>query len=394
MDQKKSTNKPDVLLSVVIVSYNCLSFLRLCLDSLLWLPDERLEVFVVDNQSNDATVETIQKCYPTVKIIANDVNVGFGRACNQAISQANGKYYLMLNPDTIVDEYLVDNVLSFMEEHPDCGGMGAYMTDGKGAFLPESKRGLPTLFRSLCRFSGVTHFFPKSRILAGYYMGHLPLHEVNEVEILSGAFMVLRATAIAQCGAFDERFFMYGEDIDLSWRLVKGGYKNYYNPQISIIHFKGESTVKDARYVNNFFGAMSLFYDIHFNSGINRMMRPLVFLFTRIMSKIKQQQLKRTNNDHSVENIEELKKIVLTNDEANKRFSNKEEWETVKPNENRTSWHTTWIDMGSLKPSEAIRFVKQNGANIPQLVWLNSRRKEFFKVISSQENTVIGQCKS
>lgn len=390
MEYKESANQSKVLLSVVIVSYNCLSFLRLCLDSLLWRPDERMEVFVVDNLSDDATVETLRKQYPNVKVIANEDNVGFGRACNQAILQAKGEYYLMLNPDTIVDENLVDNILSFMQEYPHCGGMGAYMTDGKGRFLPESKRGLPTLFRSLCRFSGVTRLFPHSNWLAGYYMGHLPIHEVNEVEILSGAFMVLRAQAVEKCGAFDERFFMYGEDIDLSWRLVKCGYKNYYNPQISIIHFKGESTVKDARYVKNFFGAMALFYDIHFNSGINRLMRPLVFLFTRLMSKIKQQQLKRTDKICQVKEVEE-KKILVTHDEKDERFKNKDEWAKIKPQDKIEKWCTTWIDMATLKPSEAIGFVQKNGGSIPQLVWLDSRRKEFFKVISSQQNTVIGQ---
>lgn len=391
MEHKKSANNSKVLLSVVIVSYNCLSFLRLCLDSLLWHPDERMEVLVVDNNSDDATVETLSKYYPKVTVIANENNVGFGRACNQAILQAKGEYYLMLNPDTIVDENLMENILSFMQQHPHCGGMGAYMTDGKGAFLPESKRGLPTLFRSLCRFSGVTRLFPQSGWLSGYYMGHLPVNEVNEVEILSGAFMVLRAQAVEQCGAFDERFFMYGEDIDLSWRLVKGGYKNYYNPQISIIHFKGESTVKDARYVNNFFGAMALFYDIHFNSGINRLMRPLVFLFTRLMSGIKQQQLKRTAKTDLLKETVGKKKILVTHDETDERFKNKDKWKKVKPHETRNDWGITWIDMATLKPSEAIRFVQVNGANVPQLVWLDSRREEFFKVISSQENTVIGR---
>ncbi|HLW05975.1 MAG TPA: glycosyltransferase family 2 protein [Marinilabiliaceae bacterium] len=390
MEHKKSVNNPKVLLSVVIVSYNCLSFLRLCLDSLLWLPDDRMEIFVVDNNSNDATVEVLRTYYPKVKVIANEDNVGFGRACNQAISQANGDYYLMLNPDTIVDENLVDNILSFMKQHPQCGGMGAYMTDGKGEFLLESKRGLPTLFRSFCRFSGITRLFPRSSWLAGYYMGHLSIHEVNEVEILSGAFMVLRAQAVKKCGAFDERFFMYGEDIDLSWRLVKGGYKNYYNPMISIIHFKGESTVKDARYVKIFFGAMALFYDIHFNSGINRLMRPLVFLFTQLMSKIKEQQLKRKEKNSWVEKKVREKNILVTHDSADERFDNSKEWEMIKPHDTKDNWITTWMDMATLKPSEAIWFVQKNGMNIPQLVWLDSRREEFFKVISSEENTVIG----
>lgn len=381
-----SDKKPKVVLSIIIVSYNCLPFLRLCLDSLFWRVDSRMEVLVVDNNSTDETVNVLPTAYPQVKLIANKSNVGFGTACNQGINQASGDYYLMLNPDTVVDENMVNGVISFMQNYPNCGGMGAYMSDGKGAYLPESKRGLPTLFRSFCRFSGLTLLFPTSKWLAGYYMGHLSINEVHEVEVLSGAFMVLRSTAVEKSGAFDERFFMYGEDIDLSWRLIQAGFKNYYNPKISIIHFKGESTVKDSKYVKNFFGAMSLFCDIHFNSGLNRLLRPLVFAFTRIMSFIKRQQLKRSTV--VVPNKIEDNSVVITHEVGN--CFDQLGWKKSSPSDEIDYWNSVWLDMSTLKPSEAIEFVQNNEAKINQLIWLDQRREYWLKVSSSVEKTLVG----
>lgn len=247
-------------LSVVIVTYRCLPFTRLCLQSLLWEKHSQQEVIVIDNNSGDGSPAIIQKEFPSVKIIENKTNIGFGAACNQGMALARGRYYLMLNPDTIVPENLTRLVVDFMDAHPGCGAMGVKMMDGTGLFLPESKRGIPSVWRAFCRFSGLTNLFPHSRFFSGYYLGHLSQNQIQEVEVLSGAFMVFNPAAIQKTGGFDEQFFMYGEDIDLSYRIKLAGYKVLYNPEIKIIHFKGESTIKNRHYVKTFYGAMYLFH--------------------------------------------------------------------------------------------------------------------------------------
>ncbi len=252
-------------LSVVIVTYRCLPFTELCLQTLLWHKCSNVEVIIIDNNSEDGSGETIREKYPEITVIENQENRGFGAACNQGIALAKGRYYVMLNPDTIVPENFTSEIIRFMQSHPGCGAMGGMMVDGCHRFLPESKRGIPTLFRAFCKFSGLSALFPESSLWAGYYLGHLPFNKQHEIEILTGAFMVLNAEAIKTTGGFDERFFMYGEDIDLSSRIIKAGYKILYNPEIKILHFKGESTIKDRKYVSTFYLAMELFYNIHFN---------------------------------------------------------------------------------------------------------------------------------
>jgi GT2 family glycosyltransferase len=371
-----------VELSVVIVTYNSLPFLRLCLDTLFWQTDDRLEVIVVDNASNDQTVSVVRANYPLVKVIVNDKNVGFGTACNQGMRVAVGRYYLMLNPDTVVPEDFTHRVLSFMSAHPDCGGMGVYMTDGMGCYLPESKRGLPTLFRSFCRFSGLTALLPTSKLLAGYYLGHLSEYEVGEVDILSGACMVLRAGAIEKCGGFDERFFMYGEDIDLSWRIKKAGFKNYYNPAISIVHFKGESTIKDDRYVRHFFGAMGLFYTIHFKSCWNRLLRPVVFLMTGFLSLVKRWQPWHKQRTVVSRNTSDNESEVIATDASGVFLMG-------NPDGCGDSAPVAWFDMHSLSPGEALRIVQNKTCEKSKVVWLDARHEYGFEVTDVDKRTRV-----
>lgn len=275
-----------VELSVVIVTYRCLPFTQLCLQSLLWKNDSRMEVIVVDNNSCDGSTVVLKEQFPVVKFIENNKNVGFGTACNQGMSVANGRYFLMLNPDTVVPENITDLVLDFMKSHPECGAMGVKMIDGGGSFLPESKRGIPTLTRAFFKFVGLSFVFPDSSSLSGYYLGHLPHDKKNEIEILSGAFMVLDSQVIKITGGFDEDFFMYGEDIDLSYRILQAGYKVIYYPEITILHFKGESTIRNFKYIKSFYGAMELFYKRHFK-GKNKkirfiLVRTIIYLFAAL----------------------------------------------------------------------------------------------------------------
>lgn len=255
-------------LSIVIVNYNVEHFLEQCLFSVRKaIANIEAEVYVVDNNSVDGSLKMLAEKFPEVKVIANKDNVGFSRANNQAIRISTGEYVLLLNPDTVVEDDTFVKTIEFMDSHPDAGGLGVKMVDGKGRFLPESKRGLPTPATAFYKMFGLTKLFPHSKRFARYYLGHLDNDEINEVEILAGAFMLMRRETLDKCGLLDETFFMYGEDIDLSYRITLAGYKNYYYPKTRIIHYKGESTKKTSvNYVLVFYKAMEIFVRKHFSS--------------------------------------------------------------------------------------------------------------------------------
>jgi GT2 family glycosyltransferase len=248
-------------LSIVIVNYNVRDLLQQAIDSLLDACREiEHEFFVVDNASDDQSVEMLQSHYPTIKVISNNVNIGFSKANNQAIKQAKGEYILVINPDTITSKDTLNKTLAFMDEHPEAGGLGLRMINGQGEFLEESKRQIPGISTVLFHFSGLSKLLPKSKFFSSYYAHQVGEFETAEVDILAGAFMLLRKKALDKAGLFDENFFMYGEDIDLSYRLKLSGYKNYYYGNTYIIHFKGQSTKKyNWRYIKNFYGAILIF---------------------------------------------------------------------------------------------------------------------------------------
>ncbi|MFM9056140.1 MAG: glycosyltransferase [Bacteroidota bacterium] len=256
-------------LSIVMVNYNVRFFLQQCLQSVFKATEGlHAEVFVVDNASSDGSVEMLRSHFPQVNLIANTENVGFSRANNQAIRQSQGEYVLLLNPDTVVEEDTFRKTCAFMDSHPDGGGLGVYMLDGKGHFLPESKRGLPTPAVAFYKIFGLSALFPQSKRFGRYHLGYLDLESTHEVDVLSGAFMLMRRSVLDKVGLLDEDYFMYGEDIDLSYRITKGGYKNYYYPHTRIIHYKGESTKKSSvNYVFVFYNAMVIFARKHFAPG-------------------------------------------------------------------------------------------------------------------------------
>ena len=244
-------------LSIIIVSYNVRTFVAQCLDSVQKASEglDAVEVFVVDNASADDTVSHIGSHYPWVKLITNDENLGFSRANNIAIRQAEGEYILLLNPDTIVAEPTLRECVSFMDVHPQTGGLGVRMHNADGTVAPESRRAIPSPWVSMLKMLGFTK---------RYYMSHLSWDEPGRIEVVSGAFFMLRRKALDQVGLLDEDFFMYGEDIDLSYRLLKGGWENWYHPS-DIVHFKGESTQKSSfRYVHVFYQAMLIFFRKHY----------------------------------------------------------------------------------------------------------------------------------
>jgi GT2 family glycosyltransferase len=260
-------------LSIIIVNYNVSYFLE---QALLSVQNASVgidvEIFVVDNNSVDGSVEMVRKRFPFVKLIANKENVGFSKANNQAIRLSNAEYILLLNPDTVLEEDSLLKCCQFMDSNPKAGGLGVKMLDGKGHFLPESKRGLPTPGVAFFKVFGFSKLFPKSKIFGRYHLGFLDEDKTNEVEVLAGAFMLLRKSVLDKIGLLDEDYFMYGEDIDLSYRIIKAGYKNYYFPDAKIIHYKGESTKRTSvNYVFVFYRAMIIFAQKHFsqkNAGL------------------------------------------------------------------------------------------------------------------------------
>lgn len=265
-------------LSIVIVNYNVRHFLDQCLSSVRRaIKDIDADVWVVDNNSVDGSVQMLQEKFPEVKLIANKDNVGFSVANNQAIEKSEGEYVLLLNPDTLVEDDTFTKIIAFMDKHPDAGGLGVKMIDGKGNFLPESKRGLPTPDVAFYKIFGLSRIFPKSKTFGKYHLGYLDKEEIHEIEILSGAFMFMRRSVLDKTGLLDEDFFMYGEDIDLSYRIIKAGYKNYYYPETRIIHYKGESTKKGSiNYVYVFYNAMVIFAGKHFSQKNARLFSLLI----------------------------------------------------------------------------------------------------------------------
>lgn len=261
-------------LAIVIVNYNVKYFLEQALQSVKIAAYKILiekawetEVWVVDNNSKDSSKEMLQTHFPWVKTIFNLDNKGFSAANNQAINSTNAEYVLLLNPDTVVQENTFLDTISFMETHPDAGGLGIKMIDGTGKFLPESKRGFPSPGVAFYKIFGLSKLFPKSKVFGRYHLGFLSNKEVQKVDVLAGAFMLLRKSVLDKIGNLDETFFMYGEDIDLSYRIIKAGYQNYYFPHAPIIHYKGESTKKaSVNYVFVFYNAMIIFARKHFTA--------------------------------------------------------------------------------------------------------------------------------
>lgn len=256
-------------LSVIIVNYNVKHFLEQCLASAgKAVAGIEAELIVVDNNSTDGSIEYLAPKFPHVQYIVNKENTGFARACNQGLAASSGEYVLFLNPDTIVPEDCFEQGIRFLQTTPQAGALGPRMIDGSGTFLKESKRAFPSPLTSLFKLFGLARLFPRSKTFARYYLGHLPEHKTGEADVLAGAFMMIKREVLEKTGGFDETFFMYGEDVDLSYRIQQAGYKNYYFPESTIIHFKGESTKKGSmNYVRMFYTAMSQFVKKHYGGS-------------------------------------------------------------------------------------------------------------------------------
>lgn len=249
-------------------------FLELCLRSVeAAITNIDAEIIVIDNHSPDASCDMVKRLFPKVILIENKSNDGFSKGNNLGIKQAQGDYLCILNPDTVVAEDTFEILLKFAQTIPDLGILGCKLIDGKGEFLPESKRSIPTPMVSIKKLFGCSK---------PYYANHLNPNQVGKVPVLVGAFMLIKRDVYNEVGGLDEDYFMYGEDIDLSYKVLKAGYQNYYNPETTIIHFKGESTLKDKAYAKRFNGAMQLFFKKHYKP--NWLFNALIWVGIKIIS--------------------------------------------------------------------------------------------------------------
>ncbi|MEO7523565.1 MAG: glycosyltransferase family 2 protein [Ferruginibacter sp.] len=258
-------------LSVIIVNYNVKYFLEQCLYSVIKAAkNTTTEIFVVDNHSTDGSREYLELKFPDIIFRWNRENTGFAKANNSVLKEVKGDYILFLNPDTILPEDCFEKCIAFLRLRENCGALGVRMIDGSGNFLKESKRSFPSAAAAFFKMTGMAAIFPGSQLFSRYYAGHLPEHKVNVVDVLAGAFFMAPKKVIDAVAGFDEDFFMYGEDIDLAYRIRNEGYKNYYFPDITIVHFKGESTQKQSKlYIQRFYGAMQLFVKKHYKRRVN-----------------------------------------------------------------------------------------------------------------------------
>ncbi|MEM7186187.1 MAG: glycosyltransferase family 2 protein [Bacteroidota bacterium] len=270
-------------LSVIILNYNVRFFLEQCIISVeRALKGIDAEIIVADNNSEDDSCEMVAQQFPKVTLQRNSENLGFSKANNRAVAIAKGEYVCILNPDTAVAEDTFARALKYAESQSKLGAMGIYLMDGTGNFLPESKRNLPTRRRALWKLLG------RTRSKKGYYANHLRPQDSGAVDTLVGAFMLLKRSVYEEVGGFDEDYFMYGEDIDLSYKLIKAGYQNHYVGTLHMLHYKGESTRMDRAYLDRFYGAMRIFYAKHFKSHflLNGLVNLGVFIAKRYRSAV------------------------------------------------------------------------------------------------------------
>ncbi|MGG5576843.1 glycosyltransferase family 2 protein [Myroides sp. C15-4] len=300
-------------LSIIILNYNVRFFLEQCIKSVqAAIQAIDAEIIVVDNNSQDDSAVMMRQLFPEVLYIENKENLGFPKGNNIGVKQANGKYICILNPDTVVAEDTFLNLLNLFETKAKLGIVGCQMIDGRGGFLPESKRGIPTYWRSLMKVTGLYKLSRSSSVVNGYYAAHLPQHTSGAVEILVGAFMFMPKQLYVTLGGFDERFFMYVEDTDLSYSSLKAGYENYYFADTTIIHYKGESTVKDLEYVKRFHHGTQIFYEKHFRKSyvFEIAMRLITFVFLLFKQKKKSPKLDVVSHTIVVSPNERLKNQV------------------------------------------------------------------------------------
>ncbi|TJY32948.1 glycosyltransferase family 2 protein [Pontimicrobium aquaticum] len=350
-------------LSVVILNYNVRYFLELCLHSVKAATASiDAEIIVVDNNSADDSCNMVKQLFPEVILIENKENLGFSKGNNQGVAIAKGDYVCILNPDTVVSEDVFFKLLEFSKTKENLGIVGCKLIDGSGMFLPESKRNIPVVKVALQKIRGNS---------ANYYANHVQENEVAKVEILVGAFMFMKRTVYNQLKGFDEDYFMYGEDIDLSYKAIKAGFNNYYVGTTAMIHYKGESTLKDTNYAKRFYGAMQIFYKKHFKSnivfdvfvwlGIN-----LAYLFRKNPNKVK----KVSKNMYAFSNM----KAQFLSEKLNKKVL------VINSISDINDQSTVVFDPSSMRYKEIVS----------NMIYLSKKKDISFRILMNNSNFIIG----
>ena len=370
-------------LSVIILNYNVRYFLEQCLASVQEaLIGINSEIIVVDNLSSDDSCDMIKSRFPNIKLIENDSNLGFPKGNNIGVASANGDYICILNPDTVVAEDTFEKILAFAEKQVNLGIVGCKLIDGSGNFLPESKRGIPTPFVALTKIFGLYKLFPNWKLFNRYYAQHLSENKTGNVAILVGAFMIMKRDLYNEIGGFDENCFMYSDDIDLSYMALKSGKSNFYFHETSVIHYKGESTVKDGLYMKRFREAMQFFYNKHYKNSVE-------FVFLIEFGILFFAMIKK--NQGNVKPIEVEDYILVSKDEnlkikLEKQLNKKLIWET-KIDSNALFSHRN----NSLKPIE-ILFDNACFSFKTIISFLESHKNQgfTFKIIPKNASFMIG----
>jgi GT2 family glycosyltransferase len=362
-------------LSVIILNYNVRHFLELCVLSVQnAIQNIDAEIIVIDNNSQDDSCIMMKQRFPNVKLIENKENSGFPKGNNIGVAVAQGEYICILNPDTVVAEDTFTKVLAFAKKQKHLGIVGVKLIDGTGNFLPESKRGIPTPFVAFTKITGLYKFFPKT--FGEYYAQHLSENETGKVDILVGAFMLMKRKLYNEIGGFDENCFMYSDDIDLSYLALKKGKTNYYFHETSVIHYKGESTVKDETYMKRFQEAMNFFYEKHFRvSFLFSIFMKMGIVFFSMVKKFQGKPKPKSNPE---------KYILVSEDEVlREKFENK--WQTLVERQDITK---------SFAKNEKTEIIfDQNQLDfktIIQALETNKNKNFTFKIIPESSDFVIG----
>jgi len=363
-------------LSIIILNYNVRYFLELCVSSVQSaIQNLDAEIIVVDNNSPDDSCQMIKDRFPDVILIENKENTGFPKGNNIGVNIAKGEYICILNPDTVVAEDTFEKILAFAKTKSDLGIVGCKLIDGTGNFLPESKRGIPTPFVAFTKIFSLYKIFPSIKSFGNYYATHIKEDQTGKVEILVGAFMVMKKKLYTEIGGFDERYFMYGEDIDLSFSALKKGKSNYYFHETTVIHYKGESTIKDGTYMKRFQQGMNLFYQKNMKSSIFfSLFMKLGMVFFSFIKMFQGKTKPKSKPETYIFISDNLDAAILKSLEEKLEAA-------VIVNKEATDFERTefLLDADSLGFKKAISFIESN------------KRQQFtFKILLKNSNFLIG----